>query len=100
MHVTGPHMRGKQVPASVRANLPERFQYDRSALAVELIRRLIHYAPFRFGAPWIGLQPSGSKPIVMTVYRTRFVTVKMCAVAGKSEEIPHSFFHPVTEPRA
>ncbi|MGH9786549.1 MAG: hypothetical protein ACRD88_20455, partial [Terriglobia bacterium] len=56
----------------------------------QLIRGLIQAAAFRSNTIWIGFQHSGSKPIVATIYGAGFVTVKMCAVAGKSKEIPHS----------
>jgi len=89
MHVIAPHMRGQQIPTAVPADLFEHLKHDRAAVAVQFIRGVIHATAFRCGALWIGLQQSASKQIVMTVYGTRFITVKMRAVAGKSNEVPH-----------
>jgi len=90
MHVIGSHMRSEQTPTAARADFGERLKYHRTAFTIQCIRGLIHTATFRSGALWIGFRQSASKQIVPTVYRTRFISVKMRAVAAKSDEVPHS----------
>jgi hypothetical protein len=89
VHVIGPYMRSQEIPTTARTNLLKRLQHDRAAIAVQPIRRLIHLSKFRCNAPGIGLDGWASKQIVMPVYGTGFLAVEVCAVAGKSDEVPH-----------
>ena len=91
-----PDMCRQQVPTAVGADLLERFQHDRAAVAVQLIKKLIHAATLRGCAFGIGIDRSGPKQVVMTIDGTGSTLVRMCAVAGKGQEISHCIYRSLT----
>jgi hypothetical protein len=68
MYMVRPHMCGQQVPAAVRAVLPQSRQYCLPPVLVEPIGRLRHLPAFRQGALRIGFHQAASKQIVALIH--------------------------------
>ena len=90
VHVSGPHMRRKQIPSAILAVLLDSAQNGRPTFVIEEIRRLEHPLAVGQSALCIGLHQAAAELIVSPVDGARFISVKVGAVACERDEIPQS----------